>query len=1859
VQEKKQKEMGDSRMKRNARKLVALLLAAQMMIATGLTSFAQNSSVEAAASAIVAEQIIDTETDGTELLLEKEKAAVTTVAEQIIDTETDGTELLLEEEEARAIALMEESEEAIPDGTESFIPQAKMTASASHSGSSDPASQAIDGNTAATDGNGKTVWASWGRGDDTAKDPQWIQLDFDRAYSVKALEMTGRSNMSRGFVTLYDLEIRADGGEFVTVTTDGTFDVPANGVAVRAELPEITEIVAIRLTAKDCMLDRSNFWPAISNLNVVVVGEPVEPEEPEEIPDGPESLVPQDKMTASATHSGKGDEVDKAIDGAAMTAQNGRTVWASWGRTDDTIKAPQSITLKLDRAYAVKALKMTGRSNSNEGFVTKYDLEISVDGNEFTMVAEDGNFTAPATHGTAVRADLPKITKVTAIRFTAKDCEPSKNGVGKFWPAISNLDVVVVGEAVDPEEPVVPGDPDKIWASPEIAPTPAEVTGVENPVILLNDWQGSGDWEFLFTPPSSKPASGDFDVSTWDGQNWKNIIVPGEILMQGYDIAADKEYYYKTTLTIPADYDGNRILVRFQGVYSDARVWVNGKFVRNHVGGFTTWDCDITTLVGEMNGEAKEVTMVVGVTDVRANPSYGSTYAHHNMGGILRDVELLALPNDYIKSIHVETELDETFTDAELKLDVKLGMVSENATVEFELIDKSGNTVALEPGNVAFTKDAPRAKVSIPVTAPELWDAEHPNLYELKATLKVDGEIKQANTQKIGFREVTYQVENETYDRNKVYVNGKDVKLRGTCRHDISYDLGRTMTDEQTRQELQAYKDMNINFLRTSHYPPNRRFMEICDEIGLYVEVETAVCFQYGYNALGTPSFLNQYTEMIEWHRNNVSVLMWSLGNESYHYGNPEVYHKKWDYIKATDTTRPAIFSWPSSVRDGSVPYDIYSAHYVNWDLTGGGAGYGNPDYDNFPVIHDEYAHIACYNVSELQNDTNVRNFWGESLKGFWDNLLEKDGALGGALWGGIDDVFYIPEGTTERYQKHSDGDAAGYGEWGSVLDVFLRLKPEAWLTKKAYSPIRIDEENIAAPAANEVLALNAKNWFDHTDFDEVTLVYQINDGEAQTTTLSSVAPHTAGTIEVPANDWKTGDKVNLKFYADYDNILIDEYNIVLGGVQVDFEPASETAPTVTEDGDVVTVSGKDFAVKFSKQKAQITEGSFNGEVLLKGGPQLNALGGIMAADATTPLTYKVENNQAIVTLLGSYGATKVQFDIEISGNGIITTNYTLLTAPPQKDGCSEVGVVYEIASGMESVSWLRDGFWSAYPEDHIGRNEGTALRIRPGSDVTPDEYGVKPNWGWEQDMRNFFLYPKNSDKDGIMTNDFKAMRENVWTYDVNYGEEKSGIRVESADASVAARISIGKGNNENFVDDRDPRIVYSAGGWSTYEAGTDYAGTETFSTKLGATAEFAFNGIGVRYIGSKQNNVGKVKIYIDGNTEVDTFSDIGNALKQTPIYSIDNLKNGPHTIKLEASGGKYNCIVVDAFEVLTEKSPEIKETTKLIINNQWYYPGLDWGNYEGISGKLNQGSTGSATIRLTSDTGEEPSTADKTQLELAINLADGILTDERYDKMSKAKLAELVSAAKALRESGTATQAQVDEMSKALTRAAVQIRLMKIINDGQRLLNEIDQTKYSVATVKALKDAVAHAENLLALGTTDQKTLDQAEANMNKVLSAFNPAPSKPSKGGTSKASDSDYWGSNSIVEKISNFARGETLSAKLEAGAMMLAKVLDTAKAKGVNLNIEINGKDYLILMTNIKLDEAAIYYTAEELIAMASTPTSSNPETGGEVPETAPAVPAAVIPATPVVPEVPEPVAPTEQTIYALPELGSIPQ
>jgi len=933
--------------------------------------------------------------------------------------------------------------------------------------------------------------------------------------------------------------------------------------------------------------------------------------------------------------------------------------------------------------------------------------------------------------------------------------------------------------------------------TPELPLLPEWVAGVERAVLSLNDREGTGIWEFKRTPVRDIPVPGapeqDYDFTALKESDWVKVIVPGELEMQGLPLESNTEYYYRTRIHIPEDFGGKRCMLRFDGVYSYARVWANGRYLRSHVGGFTTWYCDIT----DYAVPGGDVRLVLGIADLEGDhpglyngyesrrlrdPSGASDYAHHNIGGILRDVSLIALPKTYVARLHTQVEFDGEFRDAGLQIGIQVNAasgLSQEVSAEYTLLDAEGKACLGQ--EVLFTGDGERRTdvSTLEVKSPRHWDAEHPYLYTLRIALKTGDETCAVYSERIGFREIWFAGK-KGGERNKVYVNGQEVKLRGTCRHDVSLRFGRSTTPEEDWAEIRAYKDANINHVRTSHYPASRHFLEACDTLGMYVEEENAASFQgdNGYSVYCAPEdFTGEFTEMVERDRNHPSILIWSLANES-GFDETKGFRMESDYIHCVDGSRPVIFSYPFTVRSFPRPYDILSMHYVDADAPMG--------LDNIPVLHDEYMHIPCYNLEELRRDPNVRNFWGRSIQRAWDRIFDTDGALGGDLWGGIDDIFYLLEGISEKWQSHSRGRAAGYGPWGSVLDVYRRLKPEAYLTKKAYTPVKLREREVVFQGGRMLLPV--KNRFDHTNLNELILVCVSPDGREQREQIrENIPPHSAGILQPDCAPPERGESVRLQFYKG--DSLIDEYLIAGGEVQ---EPSPQkeqkgrSAELRETAGEVIVTAGR-AEFHFDKDTAQLTQGQYEGKNLLCGGPHLLLTGAELGEWKKTCVHAEQTGGSVEVTLAGTYtSGFEVWYTITIEPDGGFAVRYLIYNGQTDKT-VKELGIRFDLAPGADRICWEREGQYSCYPEDHIGRCRGTAFRRNPKA--AESVCGAVPEWSWKEDMWDDFLYGRDEKDSGTATRDFRALRENIRYFEVYLGE--SFVRAEDPNRQAAARVSV------------------------------------------------------------------------------------------------------------------------------------------------------------------------------------------------------------------------------------------------------------------------------------------------------------------------------------------------------------------------------------------------------------------------------------------------------------------------------------
>ena len=332
-----------------------------------------------------------------------------------------------------------------------------------------------------------------------------------------------------------------------------------------------------------------------------------------------------------------------------------------------------------------------------------------------------------------------------------------------------------------------------IWPRPVLVPVPTAVNGVRQPVGSLK-----GTWKVNTSPQA------DFWNNSVDPASWRDMTVPGQLSSQGIGLQGP-QVAYKTKIEIPADFAGKRIVLRFQGVTAYAKVWVNGTYIRDHFGGFTAWTCDVT----EQVTAGQDAWLTVGVTIRREGIS---TF---NDGSILRDVKLMAVPQNHLVRFNIETTLDSNYRDAVLKVWTAVALrQGAGGRVNLTLQDAGGRTITLTPSSVELTRSNPETILEIPIAAPRKWDAEHPNLYTLQATVTDGANVVETVSRTFGFRQIQR-------DGRRLLVNGKEVKLRGVDRHDIDPVTGRAVPAEQCDRDAQIFRAANMNFIRTSHYPPH------------------------------------------------------------------------------------------------------------------------------------------------------------------------------------------------------------------------------------------------------------------------------------------------------------------------------------------------------------------------------------------------------------------------------------------------------------------------------------------------------------------------------------------------------------------------------------------------------------------------------------------------------------------------------------------------------------------------------------------------------------------------------------------------------------------------------------------------------------------------------------------------------------------------------------------------------------------------------------------------------------------------------------------------------------------------------
>ena len=871
----------------------------------------------------------------------------------------------------------------------------------------------------------------------------------------------------------------------------------------------------------------------------------------------------------------------------------------------------------------------------------------------------------------------------------------------------------------------------KEWSVPRLSPLPVKQEIQE---LTLN-----GKWKF------SAVLEKDFWNIT-DTRQWSDIEVPGQWVMQGYEVERGKTAGYFRTFSVPASWKNKRIKLRCNGIFSESTIYINGNKAGYHLGGFTPFELDITSLV--KTGEENRIVASVISESLADSTASASQYATHSLGGIVRDIFLFALPDVNLSSFHVSTIFDNNYTNATLIAEVEVSNESsatENASLIFTLTDSSGKEIKLTNNRMEVKdlkgRENRSLKISFDVTKPEQWNSEHPYLYNFTCQLKNDDRILHSTNRRVGFRQIEVR-------GNEMFINNKPVKLRGVCRHEVMPLRGRSVIGDTWRKDVELFKKGNVNLLRTSHYPPDEALMEACDELGMFVELEAPFCWSHGTKIPEDKHYLlmvNQHLEMVNRDRSHPSVIIWSLGNESNFY--KEHYKRSGEIIKEIDPTRPRIFSQGELNADNN-ELEIGSLHYPGIE--------GPNRYRNStrPVVFDEFCHLNAYNRFELSADPGLRTMWGPLLDDMWNNMYYSKGVLGGALWAGIDDSFFLPGGKT-----------VGYGTWGPI-DGWRREKPEFWEMKKAFSPVRISmKQNIDADGN---LFFNIENRFNFTNLSSCEILWRVSDLTGKSEINLDPRANDVFKINLPA-ELRNSKEISFTI-QDSEGYNVDEYNFNLS-----IELSQSKEKTVnkkigfSETNNFYTLSSPDVSVRVNKSTGLIDVLKDN-KSYLKNAPTLmilplNGTGdGVQMTGKSqdyepynpvcedwicNKISIEKEKDMIAVIVEGDYQNATGEFKYILTPDEELQISYQFFM---KKDvSPRQTGLVFNFPEVFKTLSWERKGYWNVYPQNYIGALKGTTEVLdtkRPVCGIAGPATEPETDWAFDQ--------TKNG------SNMFRSTKENI-----------------------------------------------------------------------------------------------------------------------------------------------------------------------------------------------------------------------------------------------------------------------------------------------------------------------------------------------------------------------------------------------------------------------------------------------------------------------------------------------------------------
>jgi len=815
--------------------------------------------------------------------------------------------------------------------------------------------------------------------------------------------------------------------------------------------------------------------------------------------------------------------------------------------------------------------------------------------------------------------------------------------------------------------------------------------------------------------PSTWQVYGLRNNKSWDKPLYCNVSYPFSFDKSTFSVMADRPSWftynsnmknpvgsYRRKFTVPANWDGRDVYVRFNGAGHGYYVWVNGNFAGYAEDSYLPSEFKITDYL--TTGENTIAVQVYRFT----SGSLLEAQDYWRLTGITRDVFLWSAPKTQIRDFYVTNTLNSTYSSATLNVQTDISGASVPAGSKLILKVMDGNNVIAEA-----TKDITSTgtqTISTTVASPKLWSAETPNLYNLCLSLSDGTKETDIRGCKWGFRDI------KVSSKGEILINGKAIIIHGVDRHDHSMVGGRTVTREEMEKDIFLMKKLNINALRTSHYPNNPYLYDLCDKYGIYVLAEANVeCHPY-QQLSSEAKFKSIMVERNERHvltmRNHPSIFMWSFGNES---GGGNNFQAVSEAIYKLDKTRLRHYEGNSTWSD--VTSTMYAGvDHISW------VGSSRQNTTN------PQPHVQCENTHAMGNSMgNQREFY---------DLYEKYPALAGEfIWDWKDQGLEVPvpNGGGKTYWAYGGdfGDNPNDGNFctNGVIFPDYTYSAKALNVKKIYQPADFamtDSINGKFTVKNKLSFENLSKYdFSYQILEDGIVV---KEGKIDDINLTGMMKTFALNLssQIAEVEKKDDAEYFIRFSAKMKEaedwaeagyeVASEEFRLRAAKSKPVYTSTSNDKLTVKEESYYIYVTGANFEAKFAKSAGQLISYTVNGKQLISSTMRLNAFRAPTDNDGSktggwnelglrslTPKagTWNITEEDGAVTLTNTVTyknniSFTTQMSYRVMADGVISVSSII--DPSQKDVVlPRLGFTFDVPEGYENYTWFGRGPWENY----------------------------------------------------------------------------------------------------------------------------------------------------------------------------------------------------------------------------------------------------------------------------------------------------------------------------------------------------------------------------------------------------------------------------------------------------------------------------------------------------------------------------------------------------------------------------------